>query len=241
MCGFPGSEGGQLTEFARHMHEIWGTTSIEETIRIRREEDRHAAGLVGAKAVHFDFLDCIYRRGLNGEALYLSEVFVPPHQQESDLPAQLGQTISRWMQSDDIVVCPLGIGGHVDHVLVRQAAEMAIRTSPHQRQMVYVADIPYLLNHPDELAPITAGMSPVLHPVSEVGLDSWMQAIEAYASQQSSLFDSPTSMRVLIRGYWSETQGVRLWTAKPMDSRIPGAYIGPGNISPTGLDSPQKP
>jgi len=76
MSGVPDDE--QLTDFARSMHKMWGTTSAKETIQIRREEDRQAASRVGAKAVHFDFLDCIYRRGKNGEALYDSAVFISP-------------------------------------------------------------------------------------------------------------------------------------------------------------------
>ena len=159
MSGFPGPEAEDLTEFARHMHGIWGTNSAEETIRIRREKIERAAGLVGAKPIHFDFIDCIYRRGNNGEALYSDDVFVPPHPEEAGLPAQVARAIVSWLRPDDELVCLLGIGRHVDHIIVRQAAEMAVRSSPAHEPLAYAADVPYVLDHPEELAPGIAGIS----------------------------------------------------------------------------------
>ncbi len=129
MSGVPDEE--QLTDFAQSMHTMWGTTSAKETIQIRREEDRRAASRVGAKAIHFDFLDCIYRRGKNGEVLYDAAVYMPPCAEDADLPAQIAQTMVAWLKPDDVVVSQLAIGGHVDHILVRKAAEML------KRQLVF--------------------------------------------------------------------------------------------------------
>jgi LmbE family N-acetylglucosaminyl deacetylase len=204
MSGIPDDE--QLTDFAREMHAVWGTTDAKETIRIRREEDRRAAARVGARAVHFEFLDCIYRRGKNGQGLYESAVFIPPHAEDADLPAQIAQTMIAWLKPDDVAVTQLALGGHVDHILVRKAAEML------NRQLVYDVDIPYSLRHPEEMGTKTAEMKESLQPVSEAGLTAWLDAIEAYASQLSSLFDSLDSMRELMRAYWLERRGIRFWT-----------------------------
>ena len=204
MSGVPDEE--QLTDFAQEMHTVWGTTDAKETIQIRREEDRQAASLVGAKAVQFDFLDCIYRRGKNGQGLYETAVFTPPHAEDADLPAQIAQTMVAWLRPDDVVVSQLAIGGHVDHILVRKAAEML------KRQLVYNVDIPYLLRYPEELGPITAEMKESLQLVSEAGVEVWLNAIEAYATQISSLFDSIDAMRESMRAYWAESRGIRFWT-----------------------------
>ena len=203
MCGFPDET--ELTDFAKRMHESWGTTSAEETIRLRRAEDQKAAAMVGAKAVHFDFLDCIYRRGKNGEALYADDVFVPLNEAESDLPAQVAQTMIAWLKPDDFVIAQLAIGGHVDHLIVRRAAEML------RIPLNYHADIPYLFRNPQEIASKTTGMKDSVQPVSEAGLKVWQDAIEIYASQFSTLFDSHEIMRQEIRGYWSERKGIRFW------------------------------
>jgi len=202
MCGFP--DGTELTDFAKHLHQLWGTTSAEETIRVRRAEDQRAAAMVGAKAIHFDFLDCIYRRGRDGEFLYRDAIY-RPNPAEADLPAQIAQTMIAWLKPDDFVITQLAVGGHVDHLIVRSAVELL------RRPMVWVADIPYLLNYPDDLAPKTAGMKDTVQAVSEAGLKVWQDAIEMYASQFSTLFDSPAIMRQKIRGYWSERKGIRFW------------------------------
>ncbi|MGA7194457.1 MAG: PIG-L family deacetylase [Anaerolineales bacterium] len=207
MCGFP--EGAELTDFAKHLHQLWGTTSAEETIRVRRAEDLKAAAMVGAKAVHFDFLDCIYRRGKDGDFLY-RDAIIRPNPAEADLPAQIAQTMIAWLKPDDFVIAQLAIGGHVDHLIVRSAAELL------HRSMVWAVDIPYLLNYPADLAPKTAGMKDSTQPVSEAGLKVWEEAILAYGSQFSTLFDSPEAMRQKLRGYWSERKGIGFWRPAQM-------------------------
>ncbi len=203
MSGFPETE--ELTDFAKAMHTTWGTNGVAATVRLRRQEDSQAAALLGASVVHFDFLDCIYRRGPDGEGLYPTDVFFPPHARDADLPPQIAQAMIAWLKPEDQVVCQLAIGGHVDHVLVRTAAEML------NRPLIYDADIPYLLNHPEDLGPRTAGMQAEIQPVSEAGLERWLEAMELYASQLSSLFDSLDSMHARMRDYWSVDWGIRLW------------------------------
>ncbi len=202
MCGVPAEEG--LTDFAKVLHQVWGFSSGEEAIRLRREEDLRAAALVGAGTRHFEFLDCIYRLGNNGEALY-TDVFVPPHPDDRHLPAQIAQALVAWLKPDDVVVCQLGIGRHVDHVLVRKAVEML------RRPLVYDADIPYLISHPEELAPLVNGMVDAVHEVPPEGFKVWLEAIRAYRSQISSLFSSDDDLEQKMRGYWDENKGVRLW------------------------------
>lgn len=204
MSGIP--EDGQLTDLALGMHTIWGTTDVREMIQIRKEEDRNAALLLGPKTVHFDFLDCIYRRGKSGIGLYEASVFTTPHADDLDIPPQIAQRMVALLEADDKIVVQLGVGGHVDHILVRKAAEML------NRPLVYIADLPYAIRNPEELDQITVGMQETLQAISAGGVEFWLQAIEEYASQLSSLFDSVDSMRELIRGYWEERRGIRFWT-----------------------------
>ncbi len=204
MAGFPDDAG--LPDFAQAMHQIWGFSSGSETVRSRREEDLAAAALVGAKAVHFDFLDCIYRRGKVGQPLY-SSVEVPVHPDEADLPAQIAQTMVAWLHPDDTVVCQLAIGRHVDHVIVRQAAEMLQRPL-----LTYDADIPYLLHHPGELEPNLLGLRESLQPVSEGNFKCWIAAIECYASQVDSAFGSQEIMRLGMQELWMDQRGIRFWS-----------------------------
>ena len=202
VCGFPPE--ANLTPFAQILHFQWGFTTAEETVRVRRAEDERAAAIVGAKAVHFDgFPDCIYRCGKNGEPLYPVDVFMEPNPAEADLPAIMTSTLLPQLASNDVLVCPLGIGGHADHLLVRKAVEGL------NRPLLYYADIPYLLNHPEALGPLTDGGQAEVWKVSSAGLSAWADGIAAYASQMSTLFESPEKMRELIEAYGRA--GVHLW------------------------------
>ena len=200
-CGFPPE--GDISPLAQVLHFQWGFSSPEETIRLRRAEDVRAAQVVGAEAVHFDFLDCIYRRSTNGEWLYPMDVFEPLHAEDAGLPAQMTAALAARLQPDDVVASPLAIGGHVDHVTVRRAVEEL------GRPLVYFADIPYLLDHPEELEPSTMQMQAEVKEVSPAGLVAWQDGIAAYVSQLPMLFESPEKMRAAIAAYGSE--GLRMW------------------------------
>jgi LmbE family N-acetylglucosaminyl deacetylase len=202
-CGFP--PGGELSPFAQVLHFEWGTTSAEETIRIRRAEDEKAASILGAKTIFLDFLDCIYRRGAEGDWLY-ADVFVPLHEADVDLPARIAEAMSARLTRDDVLICQLSVGSHVDHVIVRQAAELLARP------LLYSMDIPYLFSYPDELAPKSAGMKEKLYSVSEAGLRSWQDASAAYVSQISTLLEPGQDLRDKLQSYYAEQGGIRLWS-----------------------------
>jgi LmbE family N-acetylglucosaminyl deacetylase len=193
VCGFPSEV--ELTPFAQVMHFQWGFTSAEETVRSRRAEDDRAAAIVGAQVVHFDFPDCIYRRGADGEPLYPSDVFVEPNPAETDLSAKMTAKLAERLQPDDVLVCPLAIGGHVDHITVRKAAEAL------NRPLWYYADVPYVLNQPSALEPPTRRMQVKCQDVSSEGMLAWVEGIAAYASQISTLFENPDQMRAAIETY----------------------------------------
>ncbi len=201
VCGF--SPEATLTPYAQLLHFQWGFSSAEETVRLRRAEDERAATIVGAKAVHFDFPDCIYRCDADGEPLYPMDVFVEPHPAEADLPAQMTAALVGRIEPEDVLVCPLGIGGHADHLLVRKAIEGL------NRPLWYYADVPYVLNHPSALETYTRLMQAKRQDVSSGGMSAWVEGIAAYASQISTLFESPEKMREAIGNYGRE--GLILW------------------------------
>lgn len=204
MSGYP--QEADVSPFAELLHTQWGFSSAQETIRLRREEDKQAAAILGAGILHFDFLDCIYRRGTNGEWLY-SGVFVPPQPEEARLPSQIAETISARLRPDDVLACPLSLGSHVDHTLVRQGAELL------RRPLYYFIDVPYLFNYPAELEPKSAGLRETVYPVTETGLSRWKEAALGYKSQISTLgevFNTPEKVQASLQSYWAERGGIRL-------------------------------
>lgn len=204
MCGIPSNH--ELSDFAREIHGKWGTTTAEQTVATRRAEDAQAAGIVGATPVHFDFLDAIYRRGRDGSPLYAEPVRAGRHAEDAELPAKMARSASARLKPDDVVVCPLAVGEHVDHVIVRQAAEML------GRPLLYAVDLPYLFYEGGQHESKTAGMHSELYPVSAEGVAAWLQAIPAYASQLTTLYESWDGLRAAIREYWSREHGIRLWS-----------------------------
>jgi len=204
MCGYPPA--GQLSPFAELHHSQWGFASAEETTRSRRKEDRNAAAVVGAQVVHFDFLDCIYRRAGNGDWLYY-DISVPPHMEDAGIPKRIAETISARLMQDDVLVCQLSVGSHVDHVLVRQGAELV------GHPLLYDIDIPYFFTNPEEFAPKSAGMQESVHSITEAGLRSWQDAVLEYKSQLAVLgeaMSTPEKVRESIRSYWAEREGISL-------------------------------
>lgn len=174
LAGYPPE--GELSQFAQLQHYMWGFPSAEAAISARREEDRNAAAVVGARTVHFDFLDCIYRRGSNGEWLY-DDITVFPHLEDASLPAQIAEAILARLQPEDILVCQLAVGSHVDHILVRQGAEKT------GLDLLYDIDIPYFLSKPEELEPKSIGMKDSINAVTDAGLTAWHNAVVEYKSQ----------------------------------------------------------
>ena len=204
MCGYAPEEA--VSPFAQLLHSMWGFSSAEETVHRRREEDRNAAAIVGANVLHFDFLDCIYRLGADGEWLY-TDVFTPPDPVDAAIPFQIAAEISTHLQPEDILVCQLSVGSHVDHVLVREGAELL------GRSLRYDIDVPYIFYQPEELGPKSAGMKEFVHSVTEAGLNSWKEAILAYKSQLPVLgesFDTPEKAQASIHSFWAKNKGIRL-------------------------------
>jgi LmbE family N-acetylglucosaminyl deacetylase len=198
---------GPLSEFALKLHTLWGTGDGPATIELRKGEDEAAAGCVGADVVHFEFADCIYRHGPDGAFLYPESVFVPPVPADADLPARIAETLESELLPGDILVCPLALGGHVDHVLARQAIERL------GRPLWYYADFPYLVNYPEALAPAVAALQEEFFPLTEEDLRLWQAGVASYASQLSSLLKVEGSMNEVLHAYWQERGGIRLWRA----------------------------
>jgi LmbE family N-acetylglucosaminyl deacetylase len=199
---------GPLSEFARQNHALWGIGNDEQAVAIRREEDQAAAAIVGADLVHFAIPDCIYRRSPGGEYLYTQSVLTSPHPSDRRFPIRIATAVQTELRQDDVLICPLSLGGHVDHVLVRRAAESL------QRPLLYYADVPYVLNYPETLPAAISSLASQQYRVSETSLDAWLRAVAAYRSQLDSLFKGTGSLSDAIRSFYAGEAGIRLWHAR---------------------------
>jgi LmbE family N-acetylglucosaminyl deacetylase len=199
---------GPLSAFAETLHARWGLG--REAASLRKAEDRQACELVGASHRHFNRPDCIYRRDPETrEALYQGDpaIFGEPAEVElAWLPTALAREWGEMLPDDVRVVCPLGLGGHVDHQLVRLAAERL------GKRPWYYADVPYVFEREGEIAGLLPeGAGEAIFPVSGAGFAAWMAANEAYVSQFGSFWGSGEEMEAAFRGYLGKTTGLRLW------------------------------
>lgn len=197
---------GPLSPFAQSLHDRWEVEG--NPVPKRRAEDKSACHELGAVWRHFSIPDCIYRRSPHDDLpLYASEdeVFGPIHPEEAGLVEHLRQQLLQVVPGEAKIVCPLTIGGHVDHRLARSAVEAL------GLNLWYYADYPYVQMEEANLAAKTAGMRAERFDLVEPDLAVWTEAAAAYASQISSFWDDRDAMRRAIRDYYRQMQGLLLW------------------------------
>jgi len=199
---------GAISPFASSLHERWGTG--QDAVKHRREEDRLSSQRMGAVTRYFSIPDAIYRVSpIDGRSMYTSEsrLFAELHPHEADLVLSLRGELSSALPQNCQLVCPLTLGGHVDHRLVRSAAQGL------DRPMWYYADYPYLVNIVEDQVDMFSGLNAEIFSVSAAGLDAWKDAVAAHTSQISTFWSDLNQMRSAIQNYWQQFEGVRLWQA----------------------------
>jgi LmbE family N-acetylglucosaminyl deacetylase len=203
-AGEPGGAG--FSAFAESLHRRWGLDG-HAAVRARRDEDRRACRALGARPRHLHIADCIYRRRKAGGFLYDSEeaIFGTLAEEEDALVEDVAGFVAGWLEDGDELYCPLAVGGHVDHQLVRRAAERL------GRPLVYFADLPYALRPGTDagrLAPPTADVEKCAVSAEALGL--WVSACQIYASQFGSFWEDGAALRADLERSLGGG-GLRLW------------------------------
>ncbi len=184
---------------------MWQTGTAQETVDLRRIENQNAARRVGATVENLTIADAIYRRSDTGTLFYPESIFIEPNPRETRLAEEVSRQFSAKLTQYDTLVCPLAVGGHVDHRITRAAAELL------NRPLWYYADIPYTLRYPDTLAPAIDRMTSKTFFISAKGLKAWEDSIAAHASVLLSLFADEQDMRQRIKEYARTSGGLPLW------------------------------
>lgn len=208
-----------VSGFAESLQSRWNLE--RDASELRRQEDIASCQRLGAGYRHFPLPDCIYRLGPEGttyfgEPLYDSEesLWEDVHPAEAGLIQWLSEEFERLLPGDSHVICPLALGGHVDHRLTRQAVAQT------KRGLWYYADYPYALTETGQLEKLRLeGWESVSFTVSEAGLEAWIQSVAAHRSQISTFWHQDDQRRVpaydvmrkSIRDYCLFQGGVILW------------------------------
>ncbi|MGW0121216.1 PIG-L deacetylase family protein [Streptomyces sp. NPDC003327] len=177
-----------------------GAADAEELFAARRAEDREVLAALGVGLRHLGLVDGLFRRlprprpGTRVLARVLPEVaHVYPtyrlHLSRGRVSAHDEGTLTAVAEAVDallpapsggVILAPLGVGGHADHVLARTAAERS------GRRVVYYSDFPY-----DQRAEADARFTERYGLVArrwERGLDRKAELIRGYRTQADALF-----------------------------------------------------
>ena len=197
-----------LTPFARILHHRWG--QVNNPYLTRRDEDIAACNLLSANRKHFGFQDCIYRRyPQTGAPLVRNtrDLFKPGRERENDLMDSITQCIDQYLAVQDTLVIPLGVGTHIDHLLIREVA------SSFPNPMFFYPDYPYagMLQSTQELG-LSEGARKWDYHLTGEDLTQWKRAAGCYASQVSSFWSSQVSMENDIARYAVSPLGSTLWS-----------------------------
>jgi LmbE family N-acetylglucosaminyl deacetylase len=184
----------------------------------RRHEDREAMRALDCHYLHLGFEDCVFRRSpITGELIYRSprNKFSIAAPDDRAYVEELYLVLRRicYPSRRALLVAPLGIGFHVDHLICAQVA-LRIASLP---QILFYEDVPYVFNPEagkgDADGPLSAlerlGCAPSqrlampFDPVEKVRL------AEHYTSQIPALFPG--------KGTFARTIAERMYLGKPSE------------------------
>lgn len=198
---------GPLPAFAQSLHKRWGTR--RNAAVVRRSEDQQSCQQLGAAARHFAIADCIYRRvPPAGDPLIIDndDLFQPLPNSQRWLVDSLRDQLANALPRNSLVVSPLALGNHIDHQLVRRAAEQL------GRPLLYYADFPYTVQSNSALAQsIHPGWQTFTQTISPGGLRTWQEAVAAHRSQINTFWISVSEMEAAIQSYYEAGGGCKLW------------------------------
>ena len=191
-----------------------GLPATVDYMALRRQEDLHAAAALDFSAVLWLDLPEAPHRGYDSPpalfgAVAESDKIVPAIADALDTLATAKQP--------ELILAPQGLGAHVDHQVVIQAA---LQVFPPDR-LAFYRDTPYAIRQP-EARPLTGVPTDGESAVSiEHALDRKIAASAAYASQIGFQFGGTAALAQAIRAF-----ALREGSGKPAE-RFTGTSFSP--------------
>ncbi len=184
----------------------------------RQSEDRCALAVLGAEVRLGTWPDALFRTDGQGHLLYtnLAQLFGVPHSHDPLLRAL--DTLIPTDATITALYAPLGVGGHVDHRLVRTAALRWAACRPKVAVFLY-EEYPYSAAGVDKVQQARAAVPrPTVvqeFPMNEAALTAKVRAIACYRSQISTFWANNADMARAVRAYARQTEkqhgAERLW------------------------------
>lgn len=187
---------GPYSEIATWLHQSSGGSTGSRLSWRRQREDRSACRKLGARPRHYPFKDAAYRKTEDGGFMYRTAQPAQWHPQEARMINSVTKTLKRDLLESDIVISPLAIGRHVDHVITRHAAEQA-----RIPNLMYYPDVPYNELFTEQVPAAIEGLASIAYTLTAEQIDDWISAVKCYTTQIPMLERAVGSLPPLIRDY----------------------------------------
>jgi len=211
------SIGSALQKLALAGHEIYIinlfslTVHVYESIRppaeataIRKSEDARAATALGVKRVfNLDFPDGVLRDMSLSEVMNCDYI-APPYLLKAILIS-----LADILPKDAVVLAPLALGGHVDHLTTRQTA-LSLET--RLGSLLFFEDLPYVARGRDtqesQVFARAHNLLEVRFTCDEQSIQNHIELYNTYTSQCQSQYASQISAYLRSRGlgFWVADQ-----------------------------------
>jgi LmbE family N-acetylglucosaminyl deacetylase len=222
MAGNPPPE-FKPTPLVEELWTRWGIGQFADVSIARREEDQAAAAVLGAKIIHLNHPDAVYRSYYKD----VSAIFGVPAMPDmlglfNRLIEDLNNRKMGAIRESDTVHLPLGVGGHVDHLIVG-ALGVAFKT---HKAVYYYEDYPYS-RQPEKIEAVIKGrlkdqpLKRVIHPLTDSAVQAKINAVACYPSQISSFWSDPAAMETGLRNDLLAVGGEAEWHLQPPLERKP--------------------
>jgi len=191
----------------------WWALPVGGIMSARRAEDEAACRRLGAVYKQWDLSEAPYRRDLTtGQILYPSLAALYARRQPESREPELGAVLVdrlRALPPARRVLAPLGVGGHVDHLLVEHAAAEVFGEDLH-----FYEEYPYAqwkrLAVWRATRPRPAWWKELVRLAPE-DVAARCAAIACYRSQLEAMFKGERRMERLVRRYVRRVGGERFW------------------------------
>lgn len=199
------------------IYSLW-SLAAGTVMTTRRTEDLEAARILGAAATHWEEREAIHRRHpRTGAPLYptIGRLFGPVDDAEEGRIEELAGRLAT-LDHADLVVAPLGVGGHVDHRILRAAAERAFAAD-----LAYYDEFPYVVWKRLALRRAIGWgrrFTAEVEAPDAARQERKRAAILAYRSQIRGLFRDEAGLDRLLRRHQRRAGGERLWRLRTAGS-----------------------
>lgn len=111
-----------FSEYANMLHAYW---DLKNPLSDRKNENIKVCKFLKINNIMLGFFDSIYRT-FNNEYIYPSQesIFSKVNPLDSELIENIKNAILRYIAKEDLIFFPLGVGSHVDHIIVSEVGKI---------------------------------------------------------------------------------------------------------------------